>query len=249
MAPRVPGNLVNGISQRFVAPTALRMHLQSPNMIADPYDPNATLWTRFKKFFYSATAYARLKQSVREYSPSKFAKQAIDDWKTINSALCTDDKSTLRDHVSELALSKFKSRLRALSAVPGKQLTLHWNMESVKDATVVSHRVAKIQGTDDEFAQVTVRLRSLQTVAVLDTTPKKKGGHAASNPTSPAVVSGSVTDPIELTEYLVFERNINKAKSSQARWLFIGSIDAEQKAIAAPTPAESQPPATTSNKS
>ncbi|KAF0852285.1 mitochondrial ribosomal protein L45 (mL45) [Andalucia godoyi] len=218
---KAPGNLTSGVAQRFVAPTALRIHLQSPNMIADPYDPNAPLFSRFKKFFFSATAYARIKQSMMSYSPSKFAKQAVEDWKTINQALCEDDKSTLRNHVTEMAMSKFKSMLRNLTSIPGRQLQLQWSMPLVRNSTVMAHRVAKIQGTDDEFAQVTVKIESQQIVAVIDVTPKKKGSLSKEEP---VVVSGDAFVPKDVTEYLVFERNIAKAKVAQTKWLYIGKI-------------------------
>lgn len=209
LSGRVPQNLLAGITQRFVPNTALRIYLQSPNAIADAYNPNAPLWTRFKKFFVSAASFARIKQNNSEYSPNRFATAALDQWKRINHAFAAQDVKEMRELVSEMALSKYKSAWKQLG-----DRRVQWDMNKVKQCSVVAHRVAKIANSEDEFAQVTVKVVSEQTSAVVD----RKG----------RVVGGSATEPKELTEFLVFERNINKAKVAQTKWLYIGRINPDQ---------------------
>jgi predicted lipid-binding transport protein (Tim44 family) len=204
MSRKIPQNLASGVAQRFVEPSAVRVFMQSPNQIADPYDPSANLWSRFKKFFVSAASFARIRQNLSGFGPGQFSKQALEQWKQINTHFSNQDASELRDLVSEHAFSKFKSAMKTLA---GQKI--QWSMPEVLDNRVVAFRVAKIQGTEDEFAQVTVKLQSKQSFAILDAKTGK-------------LLRGSL-EPTSVTEYLVFERNLNKKK--EGRWLYIGKLD------------------------
>lgn len=211
-----------GAAREVNAP--IRVHLSSPGIIADPYIPPAEMpsilsvagWKgRYEKWraaFVAAVSLGRIKRKLPTFAQGEFKQEAEDMYVQMTAGFAKGDKSVLRTLVTEKVYTEMKSALKRRR--PGE--TQMWKLVSMDAVTIQHMRAFALNKKDNEWAQVTIKFSSQQTLAVYDKAKRLTMGHPSR--------------PRSITEYVVFERPLD---SPFATWRVCGRLLAPKSNVEA----------------
>ena len=184
----------------------LRVCVSSPGTIFDPFVPRAQSllaplykkegwkerWLQLKSLMKTKTGIVTIKKRLRGWSPKDFIEEAESIYIQMNEALVRGDKSRLSELATDVYNRKLRHEWNRLNR--GKGLHGIWKyVERVDTPRIVHVAVARTAERNMEFAQITVNLRSLQSLEFNSTTQPSLDGQKV---------------PIPVDDILIYERNL-----------------------------------------
>lgn len=204
---------LTGISDPFIPPKFLSKEVL-PQVF--PKQGVSSLFRQWRQRFVKALGsfYCQLKvrSAMKEFKSKEFALVVGPQlYVEVKSALVRGNRSALRSLVTEFTFSKLKNTLKKRSSSED----LEWSLHSIVSSKLVHASLIRLQDFDKEFAQITLRIESLQSLTIYDADTK-------------TLLRGSEQNkPQKVVEFVVFERPIRPppASAPHGGWLYAGTID------------------------
>ena len=222
-----------GSSKGYQAPAklagkggALRQFVRSPGLLADPYrgedppQPWADLvavagWReRGRRWLKSLQSVYTLAKCTRDCKPSfslpAFKTEAGGLYEDVSRLIAEGDRTRLRHLVTDKMFGMLKQELRHREQ--GGWARVEWDLAQRPDhqaIELVQGRLMQGDSSNDAiaFAQLTCKIRSVQTFAAYDRAGK--------------LVAGDARDAVDVTDHWVFERLLNDAGG---KWLLAARL-------------------------
>eukprot|EP00042_Codosiga_hollandica_P026295 m.123220 g.123220 ORF g.123220 m.123220 type:complete len:310 (-) comp52149_c0_seq3:19-948(-) len=181
-------------SQKNLQKSEVRLMRDSPGVIADDFVPIppehrssivsvkglGERWNAMKKIARATFSIGSIKRLDKEFKPIEFAEFAQTQFISAQEALARDDKTTLREIVTDTAFLALRKEFRQHT----------WKLESVVERPRIVHATMISLGDKKNLmAQVTVRLHLRQILALRDVAGR--------------VIKGSETQPKNVVDFLV----------------------------------------------
>ena len=207
----------------MAGPRAARIFLASPGVVADPVvlpDPMPSVMSvdGVKSYFQAVRSslgnmlsLRKIRKAGLEFESGAFLDEAVEIYTRMNSAFSLANRSALREVVTEPLFAEFKRSLKDRKS--GERHV--WRLDRVDLRRIETVRWFQVNENQFEYAQVAVRLRTHQSLAVFN--PKGR------------LIAGRPGESVPVHEICVFERSL---KGDNGAWRYCGKIatgDAEKK--------------------